>query len=157
MSQAAEAVGLRKGSSLDIRTGHGFNELDVRKRAWQLIKDEDPSCVIGSPDCRMFCAWLWTVLERRVRGQATGCDSAFGILPDDLRVPTPARASLHTWSSVASKLVDITMREADAREGRHGVVQSWPVHVLADSNRPKLSEWGCVQADGISHERIPYC
>ena len=54
VAKVAEAMGLRRGLSMDILTGWNFNESDSRRRAWKHVKEDEPLLLIGSPMCTMF-------------------------------------------------------------------------------------------------------
>ncbi len=54
VSRVAEKKGLTAGYSMDIKTGWDFRRKSHRKAAWEYIKENKPSVVIGSPECKMF-------------------------------------------------------------------------------------------------------
>ena len=54
VSTMAEQMGMRAGSSMDLRTGWNFNLRSHRQACRKKLADEKPDLVIRSPECRMF-------------------------------------------------------------------------------------------------------
>ena len=54
-AMAAE-LGLRAGSSMDLKTGWDFSRADHRRACRKQLELEKPCLVVGSPECRMFSA-----------------------------------------------------------------------------------------------------
>ena len=50
----AEKYGLRSGEAMDLATGYDFNDPEDRDKVWETLKRDEPSLVVGSPECRMF-------------------------------------------------------------------------------------------------------
>ena len=46
--------GLRQGASLDLTNGFDFDTYADRKRAWEILEEDKPLLVIGSPPCTYF-------------------------------------------------------------------------------------------------------
>ena len=54
INKVCHEFGLRKGSSLDLRTGWNFEEESHRRAAWERVHQDDPMFITGSPPCTMF-------------------------------------------------------------------------------------------------------
>ena len=54
INKVCHEFGLRKGSSLDLRTGWNFEGESHRRAAWERVHQDDPMFIIGSPPCTMF-------------------------------------------------------------------------------------------------------
>ena len=54
VAEACRRMGLKPGSSMDIRTGYDFNKRDDRNRAYRTLIEEDPEVLIACPPCTLF-------------------------------------------------------------------------------------------------------
>ena len=50
----AKEFGLRAGEAMDLITGYDFNRLEDREEVWKILDRDQPSLVVGSPECKMF-------------------------------------------------------------------------------------------------------
>ena len=52
--QVCSEFGLKRGTSMDLRTGWDFNLEVHRRAAWEQLRRDAPLFVIGSPPCTLF-------------------------------------------------------------------------------------------------------
>ena len=50
----ADKFGLTPGDSMDLRTGFDFSKKADHERASRKIREDEPTLLIGSPECTMF-------------------------------------------------------------------------------------------------------
>ena len=50
----AKEYGMEQVSSMDLRNGWDFRKKEDREKAREKLKEERPTLLIGSPECRMF-------------------------------------------------------------------------------------------------------
>ena len=128
VAAVAAKFGLTPGASFDLTNGWDFNRDSHRTKAWKLIKEQDPYCIIGSPPCTMFsmlqelstnCQEGRCGVVQEARGAGRTGDATHRLLLCIVQIPVETGETLYTRASMVGKELEHQRRQG-AHEGSKG-------------------------------------